>query len=427
MTDNRAKISATMFIPDQTKTDFGELLGDKKALKKLKSTKRNAGNPKPSVFEDASGGLDLMNDDDDNGEERCNNRKMHGNPAKGIGHSRRPEKRTFRQSLIGGLLFLALSGGLFSAIWAIVDYLTGASLYPVIDVGSDDDSLKKIFFSGEPYVVYCQAGKSKAVPKILIEGANLLPRGYSTAMLNCDKKMGSTDKTVYERFNLDPKGIPAFVVANGEKPVQFNSNSFYNPEYFSEFTKTQAAPKLKEVTNEIQFRNFCTEKRKCVAFGHKGKLSDQVRSAIESANISWRKQRFASIETSRFSIKLDQDLSASVEKQMVEGRSGKQYLSGLCISSPDRSVDPHGAPRAMVRKLLEGDIYYFVKDCMGDIGLSEVRKVPTLEVKNSSSSKKSKKKEHKSEEKNHKQKEIKYKEEKSQYADDGMEIEDVDE
>lgn len=411
-----------MFIPEHSKTDFAELLGDTKSLKKLKSTTKNTqGKKKHSVFEDESGDIDM----DECGDGCGSSLSRRGGMS---GKVQIPEKRSsFRQILIGSLLLIALSGGLFSAIWTIVDYLTGASLYPYVDVKRDEDSLKRIFFSGDPYVVYCQAGKSKTVPKMLIEGANLLPRVYSTVMLNCDVKMGSTDKNVYERFSLDPKGMPAFVVANGEKPIQFNRDSFYNADYFAEFTKNHATPKMKEVTNEIQFRSACTEKNKCVAFGHKGKLNEGLKLTIESANSHWRKQRFASIDTSRYSIRLDEVLSASVEKQMAEGRSGKHYVSGLCFSLPDRSVDTQSPPRAMVRKLLEGDIYYFVKDCMNEEGLGEIRKVPTLDVK-SASSKKSKKQDRKSEPKKTKPEPAQSKNEKgSQYADDGMEVEDMDE
>ena len=417
-----------MFIPDQTRTDFADLLGDDKKMKKLKSTGSLNSRNKLSVFGEPTGGLDLNDDADDAVRSRSERRDMQKNAAKATaGHARNPDRRSFRQMFLGGLILLAVSGGLFSTIWTIVDYLTGASLYPYVDVRNDEETLKKIFFSGDPYVVYCQAGKSKTVPKMLIEGANLLPRAFSTAMLNCDTKMGATDHNVYERFNLDPKGMPAFVVSNGEKPKQFNRESFYNPDYFAEFTKTQTAPKMKEVTNELQFRSACTEKNRCVAFGHKGKMNEGLRLTIESANSHWRKQRFASIDTSRYSIKLDDVLSASVEKQMAEGRTGKHYLSALCFSLPDRTVDTHSPPRAMVRRLLEGDIYYFVKDCMNDVGLTDILKVPTLDVK-SASSKKSKKQSQPSEKKKtSKPAPVREEPQSNQYADDGMEVEDLDE
>jgi hypothetical protein len=326
--------------------------------------------------------------------------------------------------IIGGIFLIALSGGIFSTIWTIVDKLSGASLFPFVDVKSDDSTLKTIFFSGEPYLVYCQAGKSKLVPKMLIDGAGMLPSGYSTAMLNCEERMASSDNSVYERFSLDPKGTPAFVVANGDKPKQLNRESFYSAEYLVEFVKNHATPKTREVTNEIQFRNLCTQKLKCVAFGHKGKLSDSARTAIEEANSYWRKQRFASIDTGKYAIKLDDVLSSSLEKQMSEGKTGKGYLSGLCLSTEPQ-------PRAMVKRLTESEVYYFVKDCMGDIGLEEIKSVPTLDLK--SNTKKDKKKTEKKNKAEKKQESPKPETHKphhtssNQYSDDGMEIEDLDE
>lgn len=413
-----------MFIPDQTKTNLEDLLDEEKAIRKLKKTSNTNGNSQrsqPTVFGGGIGDLDLGGGGcgDSGCHTRHEPRDMQRNAAKAMAAmSRKPEKRSFKQMIVGGIFLIALSGGIFSTIWTIVDKLSGASLYPYVDVKSDEATLKTIFFSGEPYIVYCQAGKSKLVPKMLIEGANMLPRGYSTAMMSCEERMVSSDGSVFERFNLDPKGTPAFVVANGDKPKQFNRESFYNAEYLAEFVKNHATPRMREVTNEIQFRNFCTEKAKCVAFGHKGKLSESAKSAIENANTYWRKQRVASIDTSRYSIKLDEALSASLEKQMSEGKTGKGYLSGLCVSTESN-------PRATVRRVTESEVYYFMKDCLNGVGLEEIKTVPSLDLK--SNTKKGKKKTSSQQSTKPETPTPAPESAASQYADDGMEIEDLDE
>ena len=414
-----------MFIPDQAKTGLDELLGGEKTLRKLKKSHNTGGRAQPSVF-GGVGDLDLGEGCGDSScHSRHDRRESQRNAAKAISAlTKKSEETSYRRMLLGGIFLLAMSGGLFTTVWTIVDYLTGASLYPFVNVKTDEAKLKEIFFSGEPYVVYCQAGQSKLVPKLLIEGANMLPRGFSTAMLNCGEVMPSSGKSVYERFELDPKDMPAFVVANGEKPKQYNRNSFYNMEYFAEFAKNHAVPKMKEVGNEIQFRNYCTEKSKCVAIGHKGKLTDSTKASIESTMTYFRKQRFASIDTGKFAIKLDDVLSASLDAQIKDGRTGKGYLSGLCVSMPDRSVDTHSPVKAMVKRVTESELYYFVKDCMADVGLQEIKKVPTLDFK----VKKAKKDKSGKEPKQNKAQSAPPKQEQkpSQYADDGMEVEDVD-
>ena len=350
---------------------------------------------------------------------RHGNRESQRNAARAIsGLASKPHRTSYRQMIVGGIFLLALSGGIFSTVWKIVDYLTGASLFPLYDVKTDEAKLREIFFGGEPYVVYCQAGQSKLVPKLLIEGANMLSSGFSTAMLNCNEVLPSSGKNLYERFELDDKGMPAFVVANGEKPKQFNRNSFYNPEYFAEFVKVQSAPSMREITNEIQFRSFCTEKSRCLVIGHKGKMSDSTKEAVDSVMSSHRKQKFVSIDTARYAIKLDEVLSKSLEKQMGEGRTGKGYLSGLCFSMPDRTVDMESPPKAFVRRVTEGELYYFAKDCVNGVGLEAVKAVPSLDVKTNKEKKSHKK---------HPSSEGKPEAASSQYSDDGMEVEDLDE
>lgn len=420
-----------MFIPDQTKNDLAELLADDRNLKKLKKSSNTNGRAPLSALSGGIGDLDFLDDGDGGcGDSGCHSRhdrrELQRNAAKAMSAmGKKPEKRSWRQMMVGIVLLLAMSGGIFTTLWSIVDYLTGASLFPFVDVKTQEADLKEIFFGGHPYVVYCQAGKSKLVPKLVIEGANLLPRGFSTVMLNCDDIIPASGTSVYERFNLDSKGIPAFVVANGEKPVQFNRESFYNSQYFAEFAKHQTTPKLKEVTNETQFRSFCTKKERCVAIGHKGKLSDSAKEAIEYANSYWRKQRVATIDTARYAIKLDAVLSASLEQQMKDGKTGKGYLSGLCLETSGEGGDPDIPPKAMVRRITEGEIYYFMKDCMGSSGLSEVKHVPSLEVK-SGKKKTNEKKSKKADSPKKKAAPEPAPETGNQYADDGMEVEDID-
>jgi len=296
--------------------------------------------------------------------------------------------------------------------------------------------MEDIFKSGEPYVVYCQIGTSKALPKLLVDAGNMLPRGYNTAMMDCNQPVTLYGgKSVYSQYEMNDRDVPAFVVANGDKPKQFNRNSFYNVEYFVEFVKVQTTPKLKEIESQAHFKVACTDKEKCIVIGHKGKLSASAKEAIETANGYFRTTKLITIDTSKYAIKLDEVLTKSLETQMGDGKTGKNYLSGLCYSG--RSYELSKPATGFVRRITESEVYDFLKNCVGNKGLDELNSAPTLETKKKVLKKKkssedtSEKKSSESSKKKVTTKPAKQAAAKqpqpsrSQYADDGMEIEDI--
>jgi hypothetical protein len=444
-----------MFIPDQTKTNFAELLGDEKTLRKIKRTQGATSN-KPSIFEGGIGDVDIGDGDSFSSaghhSHEGSRRDAQRNAAKAISGLGKTQKRSYRQMLVGAIFLIALSGGLVSTIWTIVEYLTGASLFPFVNVNLDESKMDEIFNSGQPYVVYCQIGNSKSLPKLLVDAGNMLPRGYNTAMMDCNFPVKAWDgKSVYSKFDLNDRDVPAFVVANGEKPKQFNRNSFYNVEYFVEFVKVQSIPKFQEIESQVHFKVACTDKDICLVIGHKGKLSAGTKEAIENANSYFRKSKIATIDTSKYAINLDEVLTKSLEAQMSQGKTGKEFLSGLCYSK--RSYEQSKPITGFVRRMTDSEIYQFIKDCVASNGMENLTVPPTLEVKKRST-KKSKKTEeskkepkkrntkprvHKASDNNEKRSQYTddgqvekasdngHKDERSQYADDGMEIDDIDE
>jgi hypothetical protein len=256
-------------------------------------------------------------------------------------------------------------------------------------------------------------------------------------MMDCNVPVKAwEEKSVYAKFEMNDRDVPAFVVANGDKPKQFNRNSFYNAEYFVEFVKVQTTPKFKEIESQGHFKVACTDKEKCVVIGHKGKLSSESREAIETANSYFRTTKLVTIDTSKYAIKLDETLTKSLEAQMAQGKTGKQFLSGLCYSN--RSYELSKPSTGFVRRMTDSEIYQFLKDCVGSKGMEDLVAPPTLEIKKKDSKKR--KEGSKSPEKKEKvttkpakgpksAKEATKQAEtpRSQYADDGMEVEDIDE
>lgn len=105
-----------MFIPDQTKNDLAELLGDEKTLRKLKKTNNTASSSnsgQPSVFGGGIGDFDFGEGCGDGAcQSRHERREVQRNAAKAVSSlAKKSEKRSWRQAAVGGVLLIALSGG----------------------------------------------------------------------------------------------------------------------------------------------------------------------------------------------------------------------------------------------------------------------------------------------------------------------------
>lgn len=68
---------------------------------------------------------------------------------------------------------------------------------------SDSTALKKVFFSGEPWLVECLSNRSSSgsASSLMEEAAPKLGSGISAAVMNCDAVLPS-GKTTLERFKL---------------------------------------------------------------------------------------------------------------------------------------------------------------------------------------------------------------------------------
>ena len=106
----------------------------------------------------------------------------------------------------GGVALALLLGGGY--------YLFGSKT-TAVSVG-DTATLKRVFYSGEPWLIECSTSRSATVVR---EAEGELKAGVRTAVLNCHEKLPSGLSTL-QRFKLSawPKGPTVLMAANLEKP-----------------------------------------------------------------------------------------------------------------------------------------------------------------------------------------------------------------
>ena len=105
--------------------------------------------------------------------------------------------------------------------------LAARSQTPVLDA-RDAETLKSVFFSGEPWLVQCgtKAEISAAIVDdgfgahaVVEKAASALPKDVKVGLLDCHKQLPS-GKTTIERFKLDGSISPLLVLAANGKTVQ---------------------------------------------------------------------------------------------------------------------------------------------------------------------------------------------------------------
>ncbi|KAF4649233.1 hypothetical protein FOL46_002019, partial [Perkinsus olseni] len=155
--------------------------------------------------------------------------------------SRDSEGFTWKKASIG-LLFLSLfSAGALSTVFTIYDFF--AAGFKHVDI-NDAPALRQVLLSGDPALVYCfdKSMKVNKVPPVLKETDRDLRGIASTYTMDCHEPLPDTGKSIYQKYKFSSNLMPAFVVANGDRPIQLNPNSMASPQTVVEFTKANTKP-----------------------------------------------------------------------------------------------------------------------------------------------------------------------------------------
>lgn len=207
----------------------------------------------------------------------------------------------------------------------------------VLDV-TNEEQVKKAFFEGNPYIVYCQNDKSEgAVPKVISDISGELSQNKGTddvqvVAANCFKKM-MNGKTIAEQWNFGKKDGFIAVFTAGKKPVQLN----YMPT--GKYVAKQVKPMVKTgVQRVVYLRDFegCQGNKNCVILASKNKeVIGRMEARVKPLMKNNRDLTVVSVDSSFYKVTVDADFA----KQKPEQGEDAQYGEAICVAKNTHSDD----------------------------------------------------------------------------------------
>jgi len=221
-----------------------------------------------------------------------------------------------------------VAGALLAAVasYAVRGALAGRSSAPVLKV-SDQDALKSVFFSGEPWLIECtSAGKpSPAVfeaEKVLAAQEN--PE-IKLALLDCGATLPSGN-TVVQRFKLSPpkEGPMVLLFANQQaQPAMATKSILASGESVVRWATSQSKPKVQKPTSTETLEKHCLKKKWCaLVFTAVDRPSDAERSSLGKLAKAMRDVRFVTVDSSKYTMKLDLPDPNAAPAEGTQGEEG---------------------------------------------------------------------------------------------------------
>ena len=137
----------------------------------------------------------------------------------------------------------------------------------------DTDLLKRVLFSGEPWLLQCYSGipfegqhlpRPYRVHKVFQESLGSLKGIVQGGVLDCEKRLPS-NKSLVEKFGLVRRSQPLLVLAaGGVKPRQLPANSVSSAYGVTAFVKPKAEAKVHKVGTQKTLEAVCAGRRPCL-------------------------------------------------------------------------------------------------------------------------------------------------------------------
>ncbi len=228
-------------------------------------------------------------------------------------------------------------------VFAYVVYKGNASRILDMMKASPDD-IKAAMFGDEPYLFYCASKSSKddeQLPSLLVDLHNARHSMMKFAKIDC-YKIGSSGKSVYDRFQLDKKVKPVlFGTApwfSGAKQVP--AVSLKDSQKLIKYVDSSLSPKSVDITSTKELNKYCgfTEKNKvtdplsitdtCIAF-IKGKKYNNKYKKLEEILIreTPRGVKFVSVDYVSNVLSFDTSMeNEDFDIKILAMRNGTHYL-----------------------------------------------------------------------------------------------------
>ncbi|KAF4137971.1 hypothetical protein GN958_ATG12924 [Phytophthora infestans] len=117
---------------------------------------------------------------------------------------------------------------------------------------TDSVLMKRVFHSGEPWVVLC-SGADDVLPEVFDKVSPRLAGKSFVGVLDCKQKLPASGKSVLKRYGIKSSISPTvFTVANGEKPKQVFLNYLQSSAELAKHVKARTRKTMQQVQNSAQ-------------------------------------------------------------------------------------------------------------------------------------------------------------------------------
>jgi hypothetical protein len=182
---------------------------------------------------------------------------------------------------------------------------------------NDTTRLATAFFSGEPWLIYCEKQlSSESIQFAKFRKASKRLRSVNFGVLDCSAKLPSGKSTI-GKFKLDGKKKPVLLLcANGEKPLQLSKGDYsskkgsttINVTTLVDSVRTKMKPRVYAVTQRSTLRKRCFSKRACGIVLHQRQISGVDGRIVHELMMMHRNVSFVTIDTSQHKFSLESKL-----------------------------------------------------------------------------------------------------------------------
>lgn len=239
-------------------------------------------------------------------------------------------KETSRWLYIGFLVLICGSG--LPVILPVIDFVldwVGSSGYR--QLSSSDESLSKVFFGGDPWVIYCRNGKedlpglwtATAKKHLQSEDSGL----FSMGVLDCSAPFAKSGRNAYERFKLKPPASShALFSANGSPPTilpwDWNINDPKLPEIQAVLSQLKAKTKTvsRIVSTTASLSDYCTSNKRCALILHNATMDEGAKKVLDSLMQSYRLVKWVRVDVASRYLSLEKSLPPIPDAPLNEPR-----------------------------------------------------------------------------------------------------------
>ncbi|KAF4042227.1 hypothetical protein GN244_ATG05597 [Phytophthora infestans] len=209
---------------------------------------------------------------------------------------------------------------------------------------TDSVLMKRVFHSGEPWVVLC-SGADDVLPEVFDKVSPRLAGKSFVGVLDCKQKLPASGKSVLKRYGIKSSISPTvFTVANGEKPKQVFLNYLQSSAELAKHVKARTRKTMQQVQNSAQLETRCLSRSSCVLFLRGQRFQPYEKQWIDELMRKHRTLSFAWIDAT--------SLKLSLENMLPDVRRGEHRMVRF-----RRQRDPDTRKKVLAAKAFRGDAF----------------------------------------------------------------------